>query len=114
MGTMQHVEEMQVVELTEEAAPLETQELAGPIRAMSGRGHGQFWAVLSNAGVNRHSRVLASITEIGFDGGGAFPVKGLARCEVSNVVPTDGNQLNCWVNIGWQTDLAYRIYFTVE
>jgi hypothetical protein len=114
MGTMEHVGEMQVVDLQEEPAPLEAQNLAGPIRAMSGKSHGQFWAVLSNAGVSRNSRVLASITEIAFDGAGAFPVKGFARCEVSNVVPTDSNQLNCWVNIGWDTDLSYRIYFTVE
>ncbi|WP_328431582.1 hypothetical protein [Streptomyces sp. NBC_00453] len=74
---------------------------------------GQFWQPITDRLITRNSTVVASITEIGFDAIGAHPIKGFARLQVSNVVPRDGG-VDLWVNIGWNSKLAFRILYQVS
>lgn len=75
--------------------------------------HGQFWLNVFDTTINRNSTVVASITELGFDSRGAFPKAGYARLQISNVVCWDGGVL-LWVNIGWDSDLPYRVAYTIS
>ncbi|MFJ1805470.1 MULTISPECIES: hypothetical protein [unclassified Streptomyces] len=91
------------------------ESLARIALVVGGTGHGQFWFPVTHPAINRNSVVVASITELGFDGSGAFPHPGLARMQISNVVPRAfGGQVDFWLNIDWPNDLAFRVNFQVE
>jgi hypothetical protein len=73
------------------------------------------------ANVNRHTTVVASITEISQPQGQAldFPFQGAATLRINNIVPLDpspvapSGSINVRVTIDWGSVLNARIYFAV-
>jgi hypothetical protein len=67
------------------------------------------------ANVNRHTVVLASITEISQPQGLPldFPFQGAATMRINNIVPLDNNSVNVRVEIDWGSTLQARIYFAI-
>ncbi|MBB4717778.1 hypothetical protein ACIQNT_00015 [Streptomyces luteogriseus] len=70
------------------------------------RGHGQFWLGIPHGGMTKDHTVVASITEMGAAG----PVKGQARMQVSNVVPSS-NLIEIWCNIDAPSDRTFRVQY---
>jgi hypothetical protein len=71
---------------------------------------------LTGASVNRHSRVTASISELGGPPGGPldWPFIGAANMSVLNIAPADDGAIYIRVHIAWDSNLYYRIVLFVE
>ena len=113
-------EEAAAEAMTATAEPATAQERTAPAggfthaaRVITGSTHGQTWFRSNDSTVNRNSVVVASITELGFDSSGAFPMRGFARMQVSNVVPGPGF-VDFWLNIDWASNLSFRINYQVS
>ncbi len=67
-------------------------------------------------GVDRHSGVVASITELAQPTGEDldFPFIGGARMAVHNIAPRDDGIVDMWVQVEWGGPLSLRIQFLVS
>ena len=67
-------------------------------------------------GVNRFSKVVASITELGSAPGEQpeYPLLGDANMYVHNISPSDDGNVYIRTFIDWGTNLPFRIYFIVD
>ncbi|MEU8781319.1 hypothetical protein [Streptomyces sp. NPDC048637] len=72
------------------------------------RGHGQFWAGVTDGRITKDSAVTVAITEIGLSG----PVMAQARMQVSNVVPRNGG-VDVWCNIDAPSDRTFRLLYVI-
>jgi len=70
---------------------------------------------VSNGGVDRHSMVLASITELAAAPGNPFdyPFIGSAPMEVHNISPRDDGIVSLWIHVEWDHPLQLRLNLLV-
>jgi hypothetical protein len=73
------------------------------------KGHGEFKKTYG-LGANRNSAVLASASEMIFADGAWRPHIGDAWVQVISVAPQDNGNVDLKVNVGWQSDLSYRVW----
>ena len=80
------------------------------------RGHGVYTQPFIKLGVNRHSRVVGSITEIAQPPGEPldFPFIGDAQMQILNIAPEDDGNVWLRISIGWDSDLNYRVTLFVD
>jgi len=80
-----------------------------------GWGAGTF-VLAFNYGVNRHSRVVCSITELGGPPGGPldWPFIGNASMQVLNVAPSDDGNVYVRMNVAWDSTLQWRLTFFID
>lgn len=66
--------------------------------------------------INRHSRVVASITEIAQPPGGPldYPFIGSASMRVLNIAPQDSGDVLVRVEINWSSRLNWRMTFFID
>jgi hypothetical protein len=69
----------------------------------------------SHGGVDRHSMVLASITELAAAPGTPFdfPFIGNAGMDVRNISPRDDGILSLWIHVDWNSPLQLRLNLLV-
>jgi len=81
------------------------------------RGHGS-WVIniTGMKGINRHSKVVASITEVTNAPGGPldYPFHGSASMFVMNVVPYDNGTVDFWLQVNWDSILNLRMAIYVS
>ena len=84
---------------------------------VNARGHGSsiYHVHMPQGVINRHSTVLANITEIGEAPGEPrdFPYIGAAAMEIRNIAPRDDGIVDVWVEIDFDTDLDFRMHLIV-
>jgi hypothetical protein len=70
---------------------------------------------VANGGVDRHSMVLASVTELAAAPGNPFdyPFIGGAFMEVRNVAPRDDGIVSLWIHVEWNKPLQIRLNLLV-
>jgi hypothetical protein len=77
------------------------------------RFHGEFirWLNFGTANVNRHTHIVASITEISQPQGlpKDFPFVGAAKMTVNSIVPFDDGTAKIWCSVAWENDLDVRL-----
>jgi hypothetical protein len=77
------------------------------------RGHGSFIINISgfDGKIDRHSKLVASITEISAPAGEPldYPFHGGAGMHIRNVVPYDNGTVDFWVQVDWDNDLNLRM-----
>jgi hypothetical protein len=83
--------------------------------ALYGRGR-QIWGISGVGGINRFSRVVASITELGSYPGGQpeFPFVGNATMYILNVSPSDNGNVYIRTFIDWGNILPFRVSLIVD
>jgi hypothetical protein len=73
------------------------------------RSHGEAiqWINFGTANVDRHTHIVASITEISQPQGQSkdFPFQGAAKITVNNIAPFDDGTAKFWTTVAWESDL---------
>lgn len=84
----------------------------------NGWGHGTFDIrfPFGPGTINRHSRVVCSITEIGAPPNGPldYPFFGSANMQILNIAPTDSGDVFVRMNISWGSTLNWRVTFFIN
>jgi hypothetical protein len=75
------------------------------------RAHGSFIYHVRLPGINRHSCLWGTITEVSQPTGEPldFPFIGAASMAIMNVAPRDDGVVDVWAQINWDSDLNLRI-----
>ncbi len=84
-----------------------------------GWGHGTFDIrfPFGPSQINRHSRVVCSITERGGAPGGGpvdWPFLGGANMAILNIVPTDTGDVYVRINVAWDSTIQWRVTFFID
>ena len=75
------------------------------------RGHGSFIYHVRLPGLDRHSCILGTITEI-TDAPGEpidFPFIGAASMAIMNCAPRDDGVVDVWCQVNWDSDLNFKV-----
>jgi hypothetical protein len=75
------------------------------------RGHGSFIYHVRLPGIDRHSCIWGSITEITQPPGEPldFPFIGDASMVIMNVAPKDDGVVDVWCQVNWDSDLNFKV-----
>lgn len=83
-----------------------------------GWGHGTFDVrfPFGTGNINRHSRVVCSISEISAPAGGPldWPFLGSANMQILNIAPTDSGDVYVRINVSWGSNLNWRVMFFID
>jgi len=76
----------------------------------------QIWRISGIGGMNRFTKVVASITELGAAPGGPpeYPLLGDATLSVFNVSPNDNGSVYIRTWVDWGTPLPFRLTLFVD
>jgi hypothetical protein len=83
-----------------------------------GWGHGTFDIrfPFGRGRINRHSRVVCSISELSAPAHGPldYPFLGGANIQILNIAPTDNGEVFVRINVSWDSTLQWRVTFFID